>query len=64
MVAVFTSIGLEIGFSRLGLGFRKMFPDLDPYTGILYDHLLHTTLISLAGLVLLSLGKRKLSRIE
>jgi len=63
-VVLFTTIGLEIGFSRLGLSFRRVFPSLDPFTGTLFDYLLQTAIISLAGIVLLYLGKRKLSAIE
>jgi len=63
-IVLFTTIGLEVGFSRSGLGFKKMFPGLDPYVGLLFDHLLQTAIISLIGIVLLYLGKRKLSEIE
>jgi len=41
-----------------------MFPNLDPFVGLLRDRLLQTVIISLVGIVLLCLGKRKLSRIE
>jgi len=61
---VFTTIALEIGLSRSGLGFGKMFPNLDPFTAVLCDHLLQTVIISVAGMVLLYFGMRKLSRIE
>lgn len=61
---LFTTIGLEIGFSRFGLSFKKIFPNLDPFTGVLFDHLLQTAIISFAGIALLYLGKRKLSTIE
>jgi len=64
MAIIFTTIGLEIGFSRFGLGFGKMFPNLDPFTAVLCDHLLQTAIISVAGMVLLYFGMRKLSRIE
>jgi len=63
-VVLFTTIGLEIGFSRLGLSFRKIFPNLDPFTGTLFDHLLQTAIILVAGIALLYLGNRKLSTIE
>ena len=63
-IVVFATIGLEIGFSRLGLSFRKMLPNLEPFTSLLYDHLLQTAIFSLLGLVLLYLGTRKLCRIE
>jgi len=63
-IVLFTTIGLEVGFSRSGLGFKRMFPALDPFTGLLLDHLLQTAIISLMGIVLLYLGKRKLSRTE
>ncbi len=63
-VVVFSTIGLEIGFSRAGLSFMKILPSLDPYLGTVFDHLLQTAIISLAGIALLYLGKRKLNRIE
>ena len=63
-VILFTTIGLEIGFSRFGLSFRRLLPNLEPLTGLLLDHLLQTAIISLVGIVLFYLGKRKLSRIE
>ncbi len=63
-VILFTTIGLEIGFSRFGLSFRRVLPNLEPFTGLLLDHLLQTAIISLVGIVLFYLGKRKLSRIE
>jgi len=61
---LFTTIGLEIGLSRLGLSFRKTLPNLDPYTGTLLDNLLQTVIISMIGFVLLYLGWKKLSKIE
>ncbi len=63
-VVIFTTIGLEIGFSRAGLSFRKIFPSLDPFIAILCNHLLQTAIISVAGIFLLYLGVRKLSAIE
>jgi hypothetical protein len=63
-VVLFTTIGLEIGFSRLGWSFRKIFPNLDPFTGTLFDYLLQTAIILVAGIALLYFGKRKLSAIE
>jgi hypothetical protein len=63
-IAIFSTIGFEIGFPRLGLGSKKIFPNLDPFLGLLFDHLLLTAVFSLLGIVLLYLGKRKLSRIE
>jgi len=64
MIAVFATIGLDVGFSRLGLSFESILPNLDPLTGLLSDHLLQTAIFSFVGIVLLYLGKRKLSRIE
>jgi len=61
---IFTTIGLEIGFSRAGLSFGKTFPNLDPFSAVLCDHLLQTAIMSVAGMVLLYFGMRKLSRIE
>ncbi len=63
-VVLFATIGLEIGFSRFGLSFRRMIPNIEPFTGLLFDHLLQTVIIFLTGIVLLYFGKRKLSRIE
>jgi len=61
---LFTTIGLEIGFSRFGLSLRNILPSSKPFTGLLFDHLLQTAIISLVGIMLLHLGKRKLNRIE
>jgi len=49
---------------RNGLSFRRMLPNLDLFADLLCDHLLQTAIISLVGIVLLCLGRRKLSRIE
>ena len=59
MAIIFFTIGLEIGFSP-----KRLFPNVDPYARMLYAYLLHTAVILLAGLALLYLGRRKLSRIE
>jgi len=64
MIAVFATIGLDVVFSELGFNFESMLPNLDPLTGLLGDHLLLTTLFSLAGIVLLYVGTKKLSRTE
>ena len=64
MIAVFATIGLDIGFSRLGLSFEKLLPNLDTLTGLLCDHLLQTAIFSVVGIVLLYVGTKKLSRIE
>jgi hypothetical protein len=61
---LFTTIGLEVGFSRFGLSLRNMLPNLEPLAGLLLDHLLQTAIISGIGVVLLFLGIRKLSTIE
>ncbi len=61
---VFLTIGLEIGLTRLGVGYKTFLPNLDPFTGTLFNQLLQTTIILLIGLVLLYLGRRKLSNIE
>ncbi|UCG37432.1 MAG: hypothetical protein JSV64_03945, partial [Candidatus Bathyarchaeota archaeon] len=63
-IALFSTIGLEIGFSRLGLNVKRMFPGLETIAGLWLDHLVQTVIVSLAGIVLLYLGKRKLDRIE
>lgn len=64
MIAVFATIGLDIGFSRLGLSLEKIIPNLDPLTGLLGDHLLQTAIFSVVGIMLLYIGTKKLSRIE
>ena len=64
MIAVFAMIGLDIGFSRLGLSFENIFPNLDPLTGLLGDHLLQTAIFSVVGILLLYVGTKKLRRIE
>jgi hypothetical protein len=64
MIAVFATIGLDIGFSELGLSLERILPNLDPLTGLLCDHLLRTVIFSVAGIVLLYVGTKKLSRIE
>jgi len=64
MIAVFATIGLDIGFSRLGLSLEKIIPKLDPLTGLLGDHLLQTAIFSVVGIMLLYIGTKKLSRIE
>lgn len=64
MIAVFATIGLDVGFSILGLSFEKILPNLDTITGLLYDHLLQTAIFSVVGIVLLYVGTKKLSRIE
>jgi len=63
-IVLFATIGLEVSFARFGLSSKRIFPGLDPFMGLLFDHLLQTAIISLVGIVLLYLGKRKLSRIE
>ena len=63
-VVLFSTIGLEVGFSRFGLSFKRILPNLDPFTGLLFDHLLQTAIILLVGIAFLYLGKTKLSRIE
>ncbi|MCK4953172.1 hypothetical protein KAS14_05255 [Candidatus Bathyarchaeota archaeon] len=63
-ITIFTSIGLTIILPILGLDFRKILPNLDLFMGFLYNHLLQTAIISLVGIMLISLGKRKLRRIE
>jgi hypothetical protein len=64
MVVLFATIGLGIGLPRIGLSFEKMLPNLDPFTVILYDHLLLTMVFSLVGIFLLYIGTKKLRRIE
>ena len=64
MIVLFATIGLEIGLARSGLSLGRIFPELDSYAAALLNHLEMTALILLAGVVLLYLGKRKLSRTE
>jgi hypothetical protein len=64
IVVVFATIGFDISSTRLGLSFGKMFPNLNHVTSILYDHLLLTAILMLAGIALLYIGTRRLSRIE
>ena len=64
MVVLFATIGLGIGLPRLGLSFGKMFPNINPLSVILYDHLLLTMVFLLAGIFLLYVGTKKLERIE
>jgi hypothetical protein len=64
MVVLFATIGLGIGLPRLGLNFGKMLPNLDPFTVILFNHLLLTMIFSLLGIFLLYIGIRNLDRIE
>jgi len=64
MIAVFATIGLDIGFSELGLSFERILPNLDQFTGLLGDLLLQTAIFSVAGTVLLYVGTKKLSRVE
>ncbi len=64
MVVIFVTIGLGIGLPRLGLSFSKMLPNLDRLTSLLYDQLLLTAILVLAGIALLYIGTRRLIRIE
>jgi len=61
-IVLFTTIGLEVSFSTSGLRFKRIFPDLDPFMSLLFDHLLQTTVISSIGIILLYLGKRSLAK--
>ncbi len=63
-IVIFGTIGLELGFNMSGLSFDNMFQNIEPYTGLLFDHLLRTAILSSVGIVILLLGKRNLSRIE
>lgn len=63
-IVVFVTIGLTIGFSRLGIRFDTLIPALHAYTGLLFDHLLQSTLIFIVGTGLLLAGQRKLMKIE
>jgi hypothetical protein len=64
MVVIFATIGMEIIFTRIGLIFEKILPNLDPLTALLYDHLFQTAIFSLVGIVLLFIGIKKLNTIE
>jgi len=63
-VAIFTTIGFEIGLPKLGLNFRTMMPSIDPFIGSLGDHMLQTAIFALMGIVFTYLGTKKLNRIE
>jgi hypothetical protein len=63
MVIIFVTIGLDITL-HIYLGFSKILPNLDRLTSLLYDQLLLTAILLLAGIALLYIGTRKLSRIE
>ena len=63
-IAIFTTIGLEIGLTKLGLNLTSLFPNLNNSLGYLYDHFQQTIIISFVSIVLVTLGKRKLRRIE
>jgi hypothetical protein len=58
-VIVFVTIGLEIVLSSW-----KLFPNLDPYTSLVYSDLLITAIILSAGLALLYLGRSRMNSIE
>jgi len=64
MIVLFPTIGLEIVLPRSGLSLGRIFPELDSYAVALLNHLEMTALMLLAGVAVLYLGKRKLSRIE
>ena len=63
-VAMFASVGLEIGTSELGLRPSRMLPNLNDFTGLLCDHLVLTLMFLCLGIILLTLGRAKLNRIE
>ena len=64
MIIIFATIGLEIGFSRVGLRLGKLFPNISPLIGVAGDDVLMTATFLLAGALLLYVGARKLTRIE
>jgi hypothetical protein len=64
MIIIFATIGMEIGFARIGLSFEKILPNLDPLIALLYDHLFQTAIFSLVGIGLLFFGIKKLNTIE
>jgi hypothetical protein len=63
-LVLFATIGVEIGLSELGLRLSRIFTVMDKFTGLLYDYLLVTIIFLLISIMLLVLGKRKISRIE
>ena len=58
-VAIFTTIGFEIGLPKLGLNFIKMIPSIDPFIGLLCDHLLQTNIFTLMGIVFTYIREKK-----
>jgi hypothetical protein len=64
MIIIFATIGMEIGFARIGLSFEKILPNLDPLIALLYDYLFQTAIFSLVGIGLLFYGIKKLNTIE
>jgi hypothetical protein len=63
-VAIFTTIGFEIGLPKLGLNFRTVMPSIDPFIGSLGDHMLQTAILAFMGIIFTYLGTKKLNRIE
>jgi hypothetical protein len=64
IIVLFATIMLSIELPRRGLSFGNMLPNLDRLTSVFYDHLLLTAIFLLAGVALLYIGTRRLSRIE
>ncbi|TRO59746.1 hypothetical protein E2P64_02665 [Candidatus Bathyarchaeota archaeon] len=64
MIVFFATMAFEIGLSRVGLSFEKMFLNIDTFTAGVFDHLLLTMVFALVGFFLLNIGIRKLDRIE
>ena len=64
MIVVFATIGMEIGFSRLGLRLDRILPGIDPIIGAIGDTLLMTTIFLIVGRALIYLGSKRLEQIE
>lgn len=63
-IAVFTTIGMDIGFSKLDLSLSKLLPNIDRTVVLYGDHLIQSIIMAVVGIVLLTLGRRKVTRIE
>jgi hypothetical protein len=63
-IVVFATIGMEIGFSKLGLSLTKLLPTINRILALYGDHLIQTLIIAVLGIVLLTCGQRKMELIE
>jgi hypothetical protein len=63
-IVVFATIGMEIGFSKLGFSLTKLLPTINPMLALYGDHLIQTLIIAVLGIVLLTCGQRKVEHVE